>query len=751
MTSEPRPTGDLKKAVKRPRTKGGFVMDSDESDNEDQDDEKFATAPIHNEQSIHTARNRSISTKPLPANQANKAHLKTLLSQTKIDKPQRQREKGIPNGLQASHKPLTKASQHSSTPKISNSQRIRTHNQSLKDRNTIHKPTSTKNTTLDPSAAKPHLVSHQASSTAPFRKAPPLPDPQDQITKSHMYQGHDRGKVEGNHCQFIPRQELTHDSSGHSQNQASPSATRNATERHLVSKQGQLLALTAESKKNGRSSPSDKFEASMRFSGPVCTTLSMNLQPKQTGTVSKVAVDHGNFSPEKVGTADEALRILTSQTAQHVLKRKIEQMTDGMTNFTAMSKKPALGEKKSSIAIKTNNIGSISSSPAFKSPFMLDAGEKNRGNIGSSRTAHAPACATARKSQAKPEEQHGLRSQHMVEGIGAPTTMGKSLPLLDTGLDRSSKISSTSAAQESTTSHQSLMKKGKEHSLDAVSAKHEDSWSSHSDEAMDFASVAGKEQQALVLPQCTLSSVAEAYMEYTISQRIWTSSVNEADSEAQELLVNPSLSIDQTNTQAQSLFEASLRLLKHSMLLLTQRKSERDKIGCMTHTATLSPADNPSDQVYLKIWVQCHYVSKYANKTHGSVAHLSFISSTVYILRSFKLLDVNVMSDSEGDPSFVRTHYQTTRPEVYTTLAAANRAARNLQIELSHEKNPGKATTAAWQEQNLKDLNGKLRSLEAARNAGEACWRSEFNGSGKGGNRYEVIVEQVGICGPRNI
>lgn len=115
-------------------------------------------------------------------------------------------------------------------------------------------------------------------------------------------------------------------------------------------------------------------------------------------------------------------------------------------------------------------------------------------------------------------------------------------------------------------------------------------------------------------------------------------------------------------------------------------------------------------------------------------------------------------SASKSSPSAARTlrihHPIPHTSEIYTTLTHANRAARRLQIELSHEKEPSCPLTARWQEQNRRQLEERVCALEIGQ--GEEgqqrrFWSSVFNGVGRGGDRFELVVEETRLGGPRNV
>jgi hypothetical protein len=257
-----------------------------------------------------------------------------------------------------------------------------------------------------------------------------------------------------------------------------------------------------------------------------------------------------------------------------------------------------------------------------------------------------------------------------------------------------------------------------------------------------------------------ISKAAQPYFEYSVFQKIWSSEQVEEDIPATGTTVRPFTNIDEANAQAQRTFQGSTALLSGAIL---ENSNNRDEHGCLILTGSITPFDNPTKKSQLKIWVQRDFVSRFAKQAPQALKGTSFISSTCYILRLFKLATQSDAEDSDTDPDShdgkgdapipepIRVYHAHNRPEIYTTLAAANRAARALQIELSHEKEPKDAFSKAFQENNLRELNAKVVQLQAAGDGEDGCWRSKFNACGLGGDSLELVVEKTGICGPRNL
>ena len=170
----------------------------------------------------------------------------------------------------------------------------------------------------------------------------------------------------------------------------------------------------------------------------------------------------------------------------------------------------------------------------------------------------------------------------------------------------------------------------------------------------------------------------------------------------------------------------------------------------MTHLGAFSPIEYPTRTTHIKIWVERHAASTHA--TQRPSPGTRFVSKTAFILRLRKLIDIDDEDDDEDEDSMASAREPIRAvqglpegyAELYTTLDAANRAARRLQIEMSHEKDPDDEMESAWQEQDA-------RRLEREGAEGDGYWVSRFNSAGRGGDRYEVLVEKARLSGPRNL
>ena len=251
----------------------------------------------------------------------------------------------------------------------------------------------------------------------------------------------------------------------------------------------------------------------------------------------------------------------------------------------------------------------------------------------------------------------------------------------------------------------------------------------------------------LILPILEISDAAEPYFEYSVFQNLWSNEQNETDTMPTEIISRPYTNIDEANAQAEKLFHnVREQYTQHFQFQFSEWSSKRSH-DCLVLVGTFSPMDYPIKKSHIKIWVQRNSVSRFASQTPQAWTQTPLISKTAFTLRLFRL--VAMSDDTDSEPP-VRVYHKLPCSEVYTTLDTANRAARKLQIELSHVKDPKDDINAKWQEQDLKDLNAKVQSLDLSMRGSAGCWKSEFNACGKGGDRFEVVVEKVSICGPRN-
>ncbi|KAH7065826.1 hypothetical protein BKA63DRAFT_524702 [Paraphoma chrysanthemicola] len=250
---------------------------------------------------------------------------------------------------------------------------------------------------------------------------------------------------------------------------------------------------------------------------------------------------------------------------------------------------------------------------------------------------------------------------------------------------------------------------------------------------------------------------AEHFFQYTIFQKIWSESASATSASTIECSRSFTC-VEEANTQAET-HSTSLReqYQQHFQVHFTGWKNEKDGHGCSVLTSTFAPIDIPSKKSLVKVWVKRDYVSAYAGVKPADLPYAPFIAKTVYILRLFKLLKPDTEAEVEtetddgpdtpdpGNYTSKRMYHPLPRTECYTTLDAANRVARDVQIEMSLKPQPNELERI-WQEKQLKELHDKVRDL-----GDEECWRSEFNGAGLGSDKFELVVERAGLCGPRNL
>ncbi|EAT78732.2 hypothetical protein SNOG_13708 [Parastagonospora nodorum SN15] len=251
------------------------------------------------------------------------------------------------------------------------------------------------------------------------------------------------------------------------------------------------------------------------------------------------------------------------------------------------------------------------------------------------------------------------------------------------------------------------------------------------------------------------ASDAEPYFEYSIFNRIWSAGGDESSINATELTSTPCTNINEANTHVETLFSnAREQYQQHFSVHFSEWTNKPDAHGCSVFIGTFASIEYPSKKSCMKFWVERHTVSAEAGRAPKNLKHTSFVAKTVYVLRLFRLLPATTDSDGEtedttGTTASTRVYHQLPRTECYTTLDAANRAAKNLQIEMSHKPNPTKLDEV-FQTTNLAELNQKANDLRQAKDEESRYWNSKFHGSGLG-SEFELFVEKAGLCGPRNL
>jgi hypothetical protein len=299
---------------------------------------------------------------------------------------------------------------------------------------------------------------------------------------------------------------------------------------------------------------------------------------------------------------------------------------------------------------------------------------------------------------------------------------------------------------------------------------------------------------------------AEHSFKYIAFRRIWTSEQDPEEIEAVAQMQTESISVDHANSYAEKLFAMEAEQLQKmftgaiKFLGTRTRRNQQDCVDCLL---TMAPTYFPSKESYLRYWVIRQFVSCHlATIKPPAEGTNPFIAKTVYAVRLYKLIecpkakadipadDASVdeakessgesSSDSDSDsdndkpskmpnlkvvfkdkgkakvsptqeesseeqPTYLRTPHPILCPEIHTSLELANCSALNLQTQMSHDEN-AKGMNEMWQIKELGRLKKKKDELDG-RNEG---WKEQFNEMKLGGDRFEVVVETVVLCGPRN-
>lgn len=294
----------------------------------------------------------------------------------------------------------------------------------------------------------------------------------------------------------------------------------------------------------------------------------------------------------------------------------------------------------------------------------------------------------------------------------------------------------------------------------------------------------------IVLPSPTTSRISESYFEFTIHQ---TLSSRMSDTATTEISAQPFTCVEIANAQTDKLFENAKHQYEYLDMACKSITSTTNDHGLKTHAATFESPEDPSKSLSLKIYTARNEVGSHALSQLSNHQYPRLLSRTAYALRLWRLIDApstsdtssNTSSSSSDDNDDDEAHTNPPKPnpkyqlrihhplpplstEIHTSLDAANRAAKRVQIFLSHEIKTRLELQKQWQGRNLRDLNEKVEELrrEVGGNAGDAgsstldeyeqgrrkgCWRSVFNGRGLGADRFELLVSRVGLSGPRNL
>lgn len=247
---------------------------------------------------------------------------------------------------------------------------------------------------------------------------------------------------------------------------------------------------------------------------------------------------------------------------------------------------------------------------------------------------------------------------------------------------------------------------------------------------------------------------AEPCFEYLIFQKIWAKGHDESDAPEMQLITRPYENIDEANAQAEILFKiARLQSIQFALVVPDEWNIKSDEFGCRSLLSTVSSGEFAATKSWIRIWVKRLRVSTFSAGKVETIQQSQFIWNAVFLLKLSKLVPIFSKSDEASESEFLkpdsqilRVRHQLPCEKCYTSVDGANRAAMAVQIVLSHGKNPNEPEKR-WQESNSIELHKKVLELEKV----EKCWKSEFNGLGLGGDRFELVVEKEMIVGPRNL
>ncbi|XPT03436.1 hypothetical protein M3J09_012529 [Ascochyta lentis] len=298
----------------------------------------------------------------------------------------------------------------------------------------------------------------------------------------------------------------------------------------------------------------------------------------------------------------------------------------------------------------------------------------------------------------------------------------------------------------------------------------------------------------ITLPSPTISSTAEPYFEYSIHQ---TLSSPGSDNTTTEISAHPFLSAEAANARTARLMHNAQHQYKYLNMQCNSTATTLTEHGLLACECTFTNMLDPSATLSLKIWVSRNVVGVHGSPSPSHLQHPPLLSRNIYALRLWRLIETksNTDTDSESNSDSdsnttnetpnnnqrLRTHHPLPpiTTDLHTTLPSANRAAKRVQIALSHEETATQPLQKKWQAQNQRALNQKLEDLEREISDGEqerlgvdrqdeerdnppslfefeagrrrGCWRSVFHGAGLGADTFELLVVRVGVSGPRNL
>lgn len=296
-------------------------------------------------------------------------------------------------------------------------------------------------------------------------------------------------------------------------------------------------------------------------------------------------------------------------------------------------------------------------------------------------------------------------------------------------------------------------------------------------------------EDVITLPTPLLTPTASPFFEYTLH----TSFSTPSHSTSFEHPTHPLTSAHAT-ASSEAHFSHQTQLLSALGMQGTSSRTVTDQHGLTRHEAVFKNPYDPSRTTTLTFSVFRAAVGPLAIASPETTSVSPVISCEIYALRLWTLLDLAPDSDDEPDTESVAADskvrvYCPLPPvctELHTTLDAANRAAKRVQVYLSHVQETEKERDfeKQWRARNLAVLNQKVEDLrkegeedgegEGGRlrlEGSDGAGTSEVNGKGKavaeeGGRRrgywfsrfsgteqeeYELRIEAVGVSGPRNL
>ncbi|KAF2657202.1 hypothetical protein K491DRAFT_677375 [Lophiostoma macrostomum CBS 122681] len=241
---------------------------------------------------------------------------------------------------------------------------------------------------------------------------------------------------------------------------------------------------------------------------------------------------------------------------------------------------------------------------------------------------------------------------------------------------------------------------------------------------------------------------------YTIWERLFSETDQSTSTNpATQIVSRAYTDLDHANAQAERRIDATLHHPTFYTIQFQDWQKTRDENDCVTFLATFTNLQDRGKKHYHKIWVARS--AEPQTPTDAVIPRTPFINKTLYILRLAKVLEADD-EDEDAPPALEFQSLATPEmrarglfSELMTVLGDANRAARRLQIALSHMKNPGTEAEKIWQENDDRRLREKMHALDSGVGGKAGLWESEFNGLG--GERFRLVVEEVGVSGPRNV